>query len=1140
MYLNLCSKVPFFKTLYSPKILIVMKLTVLIITVACLQVSAAAFSQKVTISEKNAAMSQVLSSLQKQTNYTIFYNNNLLKKATSVSLELHNVNLTDALDALFKDQPLTYTIVDQTIVIKEKEKGFFDKLKDKINELLPPGSNLNGLVTNANNEPLTGATVIIKRTKTGTNSDIHGFFMLRSVEPSDSLIISYIGYKTITLPVGKTGLLLVKMDETTNGLDEVVVQGYGRTTQRTTTGNIGSVSAKEIEVQPVSNPLLALEGKIPGVVVTPQSGYEDGPVKIEIRGRNSINSAFTTDPLYIIDGVPLTVLDVAGTIRTSNSNTNISRGLDQTGMSYSGGESPLYNINPLDIQSIEVLKDADATAIYGSRGANGVILITTKRGVAGTNKFDINVNDGTNFATRFLPLLNTQEYLAMRREQFKNDGITPTIANAADLTLWSPSSYTDWEKYAYGGIGNRVNLQATLSGGTEQTTFRVSGGYARSTDITAVSGANQRGTVAFNVTNKSTNKRLAVSITGNYSYSDVNQINLNGLSNLPPNAPPVYTADGGLNFLQYSQANVTYPFSSLLKPYNNTGNSLTANINVNYNILKGLNAGISVGYTNNQNYQTSFNPIASQNPYATTPPTGSASFGNTHASNWIAEPQLTYNRLVGKGTLDVLAGATMQANTTEGLLVNGTGYTSDAFIRTISLAPVTTSTDNYGEYRYAGVFARLGYNWQGKYIVNFNGRRDGSSRFGPGNQFGNFGSAGIAWIASDEKWLKKILPKAIDFIKLRSSYGITGSDNVNDYQYLAQWGSVVSSGNTAKLTTYNGVTPLVPQLMANSNFHWQVNKKLDAELSIELLEGALNFDVDYYQNRCDNQLVSLVTPEFTGFTGVTANNPADVQNSGWEFTIGANLVKGSTFAWRNTFNIAFNHNVLLAYPGLATSPYRNTYQVGKSLNLQYLLNFTGIDPQTGQYTYTDYNGDGKLNSVITVPHGTQYDDAYVTVDQEPAFTGGMSSVLTYKKFTLSMNFAFAKQMGINLINGGASSAGIGPTNIARFVYDNRWYYPGQTDALYGRLSTGALVAANVNSSNAGWSNSSYFRFKTVTLSYTLPSAWLRRAGIRNLSANVSTNNLFVITAYKGYDPEVNTFGGQPPFRTVVSGLTISF
>lgn len=522
-----------------------MKLCTALIFAAIFQVHAAVYGQTVSLHVSNAPVRQVIDEISKQSGYEFLYNVHILDNAPAITVKMDQATLEQALKLCFTGQAYDYTIKDKTVILVKKEKSFLEKVREKISSVMDQSITVSGLVTNIYNEPLMGATVLIKQTKLGVITDAHGFYTIKNLAPTDTLVISFLGYQTVFKPVSKGGFISVKLQEATSKLDEVVVQAYGRTSQRTTTGNIGRITALDIAKEPVNDPLLALEGRIPGVIVTPESGYNGGPVKIQIRGRSTMNLAFSSEPLYIIDGVPLTILDVSQRTNTqayaSGTSVNyVSRGTDQTNLSYSLGQSPLFSINPSDIESIEVLKDADATAIYGSRGANGVVLITTKKGKPGASQLDIGVQDGANFATRFLPMLHTPDYLQLRRNEFKNDGITPTAANAPDLFLWDQNAYTDWQKYAYGGVGNRLNTQASLSGGTDQTTFRIAGGYNQTKNITAVSGADRRATVALSLVNTSANKRLITTMSVNYGYTNLNQLNLTGFKFTAQCAKRVY------------------------------------------------------------------------------------------------------------------------------------------------------------------------------------------------------------------------------------------------------------------------------------------------------------------------------------------------------------------------------------------------------------------------------------------------------------------------------------------------------------------------------------------------------------------------------------------------------------------------
>ncbi|HTI93279.1 MAG TPA: SusC/RagA family TonB-linked outer membrane protein [Puia sp.] len=1116
-----------------------MKLSVMLLFLAVLNVSAKGYAQKITLSEKDVPLKQVLADLRKVSHYDFIFTDEQLHNATVVSLNVKMAELSDVLDQLLHNLPLTYTIDDRTVIIRDKPPVTTPPPTPKPEGLITVA----GSVQDTHGTPLSGASIATRHSKMGATTDLHGFFMLKNIPETDTLIVSYIGFKTKKVPVGvvytKTSFPMIQLEEATDGLDQVVVQGYGRTTQRLTTSDIGKVTAAEIAKQPVRDPLLALEGKVAGVVVTPQSGYEGGPVKIEIRGRNTVGNVFAVDPLYVIDGVPLTIGDVGGTAASapgSGTPGAFSRGLDQTGMSYSTGQSPLYNINPADIESIEILKDADATAIYGSRGANGVVLITTKHGKPGMDALDLNVSQGVNFNTRAWPLLNTKDYLALRREELRNDGKLVSVNTAPDLVNLDTNRYTNWQKYAYGGVGQATTAQGSISGGNEQTTYRLGVGYNRTTDITRVSGANQRATVALSLMHSSPNKKLTESLSANYSYSLLNQLNLMSIFNLPPDAASVYNAQGHINYEQWDLLGVDNPFAALLKPYTSSATGLTTNLTLNYHILKGLKVSVSLGYNNSQNYQTIFSPIAAQNPYVDSAqkPTGSNQFGNSRANNWIVEPQLTYSTSFSKNKIDLLAGATDQANVTDAQSVSGSNYTSDVFLKNISLAPKVFATDSYGQYKYSGVFARFTYNYDNRYIVNFNGRRDGSSRFGPANRFGNFGSIGAAWIMSDEKWLHKILPEAINFAKLRGSYGTTGSDAVQDYQYLSQW------GNTTGLSTYNGVAPLNPLIQDNPNFHWQVNKKLEGALQMEFFQSMISLELAYYRNRCNNQLIQFPLPSFSGFLGVTANSPANVQNAGYEATLSATPVRTTAIRWTINFNIGINRNKLLAYPLLELSPYRTQYQIGKSISQTYLFHYTGIDPMTGLMTFKDYNHDGVITQNASVFPGTANDDERITVDQEPNYTGGLTSQFSYKTFMVSVAFTYAKEMGVNLFGNPTSGAGAGMTNISQFVYDHAWRYPGQTNALFPKLSANPILTAEMGSSDAGWSDASYIRWSNLAMSYGFPSRMVKKAGLRNMAFNINAYNIMVFSHYKGLDPEVRTFGGLPPARTITAGLTCSF
>jgi TonB-linked SusC/RagA family outer membrane protein len=1093
-----------------------MRLTTFILLIALLHASASSLAQQVTLHEKQASMQKVLSDIEKQSGYNVFYGDQVLKNVPLVNVDLNNVPLEDALNACFKGQPLSFKIIQQTIVVKRKDEVPFE------NPAAPlPPHDIFGRVTTTHNLPLNGASVTIKRTQTGVLTDANGNFTLRSVNSSDTLVVSYVGYGRQYFPIGNQTILKIVLKESSNSLDEVVVQAYGETSQRLATGDIGTVSAAEIAKHPVMNVLEALQGQIPGVIVTNTSGYASSTIKVEIRGRNTINPNFPSDPLYVIDGVPLTISDLTG----NSSYVNGAPSPNQSGIaSYAGGQSPELSLNPADIESISVLKDADATSIYGSRGANGVILITTKKGKAGKTHTNVSVTQGVSEITERYQLLNTQQYFDMREDALKNDNLPVNIINAPDLITGGTTRYTNWENYFWGGTGNYTDAEVSMSGGDTQTTFRIAAGYHDQRDITTISGGNGRASFSINLDHKSLDQRLDISLTTNYSYVFTNQIGEPNSPNLPPNAPAAFAANGTLNFAPwdalYNGPNED-PFLSLLQPYFSSTNFINSNLLIKYEIFKGLTFNASLGYNESLSTQTLFYPIASKDP--ATNPTGNSQFGKTVNDNIIIEPHLEYSTLIGKGKLNVLLGSTTQTGATTSTYIGGNGFNNDALLQDISAAANSFGNYLYGADKYAGFFTRFNYNWEDKYILNLNARRDGSSRFGPGRQYGNFASVGGAYIFSEESWFKNNLT-FLSLGKLRASYGTTGSDEIGNYQYLTQW----SFGNYP----YNGIKPLTPDQHTDSLLHWQVNRKLELGLDLALLKDRITFSISWYEDRCNDQLVYEPLPSFTGFSSVLTNIPADVQNTGLEFVLGAKVVDNTDFKWTSHFNIGFNRNKLLAYPDLAQSPYAYLYTIGQSLNSVRLLHYTGVDPLTGLYTFADLNHDGQ----ITYNYSNHTNDDTYSVDLAPKFDGSFTNSFTYNNWALSFMVYFKKQMARNAFYSldipGDNS------NQPLQVIQNVWQKPGDV-AQYARLTTNFNQSyIDFPESDGEYTDASFIRLQNLQLSYTLPKISFFK-GVESGSVFIRGDNLLVLTPYKGPDPEIDNFSGLPLPLTITLGISLT-
>ncbi|HEY4061146.1 MAG TPA: SusC/RagA family TonB-linked outer membrane protein [Puia sp.] len=1108
-----------------------MQLSVVLLFAIGFQVSATGISAQTSVSYsgKDVPLEQVFAAVKKQTGYTFVYYTETLQGTHKVTMDVRNLPIERFLETCLKDEPVTYKIIGQTVVITKREKESA-VLEDK-SVINAEGLTIEikGRIINKQGEPLGNANIVIMGSNKGTITDANGQFTIKNVAQSDVLLISFVGYKSQSVKIGmrtNDNMVLV-LEEANSSLDETVVQAYGTTSRRLSVGNIARVTSTDIEKQPVMNPLQAMQGFVPGLVVTQTSGFSSAPFKVEIRGRNSLNNAFTSDPLYIIDGVPLTILEVGGNSLYSTGST----GFIQNGLvGPARGQSPLFSINPSDIESIEVLKDADATAIYGSRASNGVILITTKKGKAGATKFNIKVTQGVSKVGNYYDMMNTQQYLAMRHEALKNDGTVPTAGNAPDLLVWDTTRYTNWQKQIWGGAGRNTDAQVSLTGGNAQTSFRIGAGYTDNKNILTTTGGDQRGGVSLSMIHRSVNTRWSVSLSAGYSFTKSNMTYLPAnAALLAPDAPAIFNNKGNLNYAGWGPLEANFPFASLLQTYTDKGDLLNSNLTINFEIIKGLTFRTSLGYNDAINNQVRLFPIASLDPV--TAPKGTAQFGNNSNKGYIIEPQLEYNSFISKGKLNVLAGASSQYTTTDGILTQGSGYTSDLLLTSITTAPTKTSSEFYGQYKYAAIFGRVNYNWENKYILNLNARRDGSSRFGPGKQFGNFGSAGIAWVISEEKWLKDNIA-FLSFAKLRATYGITGSDVVGDYQYLTRWGASLA-------TTYNGTTSLLPTQHSNDKFQWQVNKKLETGVDLGFFKDRLNLSVVYYRNQCGNQLVNIVIPAYTGFGTVTGNWPAVVRNEGWEVTANGKIIDSKDFSWTIDANIAINKNKLVSYPGLAQSPYANSLVIGQPVNLRFLLHSTGVNPQTGLATFEDKNKDGIISPTYNSPASDFY-----TYNLSPKYSGGLGSSFRYKSWQLGIRIYFIKQIGTNALSGqypGIFSSNA-LSNLPVSVLSKRWQKPGDISSLPRLTATATDPSFNnfYNLSDGVYTDASFARLSNLSLSYSLPVQYIKRIGMQNCNVFINAQNLFTLTKYQGADPETQTIGTLPTPRIIVGGISFNF
>lgn len=1084
-----------------------MKLLILL-TAACISASANGFSQTVTLSLTNAPLEKAFKEIKKQTSYSFVYIREQLKNSLPVTFHVKDAQLAEVLDICFRDQRLSFVIEDHYIIVQTKET---------VEETSSPNLsliNIKGRVVNENSEPVEGASVLIKGTTKGTTTDHEGYFKLTGVDENAILIVSGVNIETMELTVEGRSTLLMNVRTKITAQKEVIINaGYYNTTSRLSTGNISRVGAETISKQPVSNPLEALEGRMPGVYIQQTSGVSGSGFNIEIRGLNSLRKFPGQNngnlPLYIVDGVPFTSSSL-------DQNTSIANQIAPL-------VSPLNSINPSDIESIEILKDADATAIYGSRGANGVVLITTKKGKAGKTNVDITVYTGVGKVTRMMDLLNTEQYLEMRREAFANDGTTPQPWDD-DLVTWDTTRNTNWQKELIGGMSRILNAQASVSGGDHNTQFLFGGGYFRETTVFPGDFADQKGSAHFNLNHSSENKKFVATVSASYLVDHNNLPQADPTNNalmLVPDAPPIYNPDGSLNWANNTWIN---PFSSFLQPYKGNTNNLVANAVLSYQLLPGFNIKGSAGYNHIQMQQINFVPISSLSP-ARRNPTGTANYSNQSISGWIVEPQAEYQKTFGKGKLNVLIGSTFQQNTSQAQSFFARGFTSDALIENPSAASsFLPRVFDYAEYKYSAVFTRINYKLADRYLINFTGRRDGSSRFGPGKQFANFGAVGMGWIFSNELFIKKRFP-VLNYGKIRTSYGVTGSDQIGDYGFLDTYIPTQYS--------YNGTGGLTINQLFNPDYAWETNKKFEAAIELGFLKDKFLFATSYYQNQSSNQLVGYPLPTITGQSSLPFYNfPATVQNTGWEFELRTMNLNNKNFNWSTSFNLTIPRNKLVSYPDIEKSSYANTYEVGQSLYVRQAYHFLNVNSQTGIYQFEDVDKDGQ----ISYPNDLQ---ALNEIAKD--YYGGIDNNFSYKNFELSIFIQFVKQSGFNYLYGFQPP---GTSNNQPTVVLERWQKPGDgTDVqrfsqAYGTDPIDAYF--NVTASDRVITDASFIRLKNLSISYQLSAKSISKLKIQKFRIFIQGQNLFTISNYLGLDPETQSFQNIPPLKILTGGIQITF
>lgn len=1085
------------------KTLLVMKLTILLLTVAFLNVHAKTVGQSVTISGKELTLKQIFTDIKKQTGYVAFGNAELLRSGHKISLSVYKVSLREILDIILKNQPFTYEIEGKTISLSRINKPPLE-LPSGRPDLPVEAPPIRIRITDADGNALSGASVTNKKTKNTGVTDSDGLLSL-NVALGDVIEITYIGFQSQSISIKNVSSILeVSLMRTNSALDEFVFKGYYYTSKRLSTGSVSKVSSNEIEKQPVVNLLSALQGRMAGVNIVQKTGIPGGGFKVEIRGINSLREAGNA-PLYVVNGVPY----------ISSSLTTLAAGPALE-------ESPLNNINPAEIQSVEILKDADATAIYGSRGANGVVLITTKQGSVNGSRVTADIYAGFSKVGSKMDVLNTAEYLELRKEYYSNDGITSYPANAFDVNgVWDQKRDIDWQKVLIGNTASNLNGQAALSGGTANLNYRLGVGYNKETTVFPGDYSNRRGAANFSLNSKSVNKKFTTHSMLNYGNTETNLPRLDlteSALTLAPNAPELRDEKGKVNF-----ENGTFNTNPLMytdMSFKSKSNSIIGNTNLSYEMIPDLFLKVNLGFNSLRMRELKKIPQSAYPPANASFYQNITHFGNTSSNTWIIEPQINWKKDLGLGKLEFIIGSTFQDEMRESLYQNAAGFSSEDLMENISAAPANQISNSYTHtiYRYNALFGRVNFNIDDTWLLNITGRRDGSSRFGPGKQFGNFGALSMAWIFTNNKFFKENF-RFLNFGKIRSGYGLTGSDQIGDYQYLETF---TTTGQ------YLGVSGLAAARLLNSDYSWETNKKLELALELGFLQDKLALNFGWYQHRSSNQLVGTPLPPTTGFSTVQSNLPATVQNRGAEISLNINNVRLGAFTWNSFVNLTIPKNKLLAFPNIAGTFYNYMYTVGEPLSIFKAFRYNGLNSTTGLYEVEDYNKDGLYND----------DDKRIDAFLGTKFYGGWNNSIKYKSFQLDFFFQFTKQNGRNYLANFAIPGAVVNYNQPVEVM-KRWQQPGDVTTIQQISLKPAVLNAfsRFRNSDASVTDASFLKLRNIAFTYSLPVNFTEKLNIAKASAFVQTQNILTFTKYRGLDPE-SQGTTLPPLKTFVIGLKL--
>lgn len=1112
-----------------------------------------AFAQKVTINLQNVKLEKVFDAITKQTGLSVAYSRPTVNPDQNVSISATNEELSEVLKRLFAGTNVAFEIGEEKIYLKD--------VKSSSKESKPVRTKtVSGVIVDTNGEPVIGASVLVKGTNNGTITDLDGKFTVNDVPENSTLDISYIGYKTLTLKATDKNLARLVLHEDTEVLDEVVVVGYGVQRKSDVSTAVSSVKSEALANNPASDFRQALVGKMPGVQVTTPSGDPEGSVSIRVRGISTVNAG--SDPLYIIDGVPM--------------------------------ERGFANLNSNDIESIEVLKDASAAAIYGSRGSNGVVLITTKKGTSEKLTVQYDGYYGIQNVSKKLPMMNAYQFAEFARDGH-NNAYLAEVPNASpdDPNSVRPKSYhqiptelfpylegqpgltdTDWQDAIFRTAGT-TGHNISLSGKTNSVNYFVSGNYMSKEGI-IISSDFKKYSMRMNLDGKY--KRLKFGVNFAPSYSTSNSVDASGAGGIVQSALmmppvwPVYNEDGSYNYQGngYWRIGTDYQHNEILNPVamaNLQSNvtdrmSIIGKVYAELELYKGLTYKISFGGdyygAHNDKYRQSALPLKGKDYYdMPSNPEGYSS--SSFYFNWLVENQLTYNTTINeKHNLTAILVQSAQKETFKSNNVTATDYPND-YIQTISGGTVTKGYSEKSQWSIASYLARVQYSFSGKYMLSGAIRTDGSSRFGKNNRWGYFPSASAAWRINEEDFFKE--QSALSFIndlKLRVSYGVTGNFQIGNYEHLATMSLDNYILGTGQGILSNGYKP---DNIERDDLSWEKNKMVNAGVDVQMFNGLLGFTVDYYNTNTSDMLLSVPVPLITGYS-TSLMNIGKVNNRGWEIGLSSQKHISDDFGYSFNANWSKNINEVKALgpsnaPIISSGSVEHAYyitEVGKPIGNYYLLVQDGIfeteedlkkyphfeNTKVGDFRFVDVDGDGVLDLDK---------DRTVCGNYMPKFTYGFGGKLWFKGFDLDINFQGVfgnKILNLNRRYIDNMEGNVNGTTIAL----DRWQSEDQPGN--GQVNKANRKQTGYNGRTSTWhlEDGSYLRLQNVSLGYTFPKKWTNRFYVEKLRLYVSGQNLATFTKYSGYNPEVNArpdnaltpgedYGTYPLARTFMFGINVT-